>query len=297
MKRIEKQPLLPEQMELYEFDHYFRVRLALADSPYEALIAARRVPAAWPIGTPLDEKAAADAIFLKVGDATAEPPQLIFAAGAIGWYPDRPDPIHHVGEAQRALAALGMDVSLWDDVETSKDHSLTAVDREAFYRLLAAVGQPNARSLHSTIKPSLDLVPLLEKPTEHFGDVLPVEGIARRVMRIPVSDPDINSRFGIDHYYEIDLFLSLANASLRFGSDPTGEKNPVYRNAFPATLIVRTLPPGLAEGENVHELVRADGVFFKVWTYRSSYTSRFGQLQPAPSSLPPGAAGAAADNR
>src|SRR5262249_35731895 len=74
----------------------------------------------------------------------------------------------------------------------------------------------------------------------------------------------------------------LKNASLRFGDDPTGEKNPVYRNAYPATLIVRDLPPGLKEAENVHELVRADGVFFKVWTYRSNYTSRFGQLQPAP---------------
>jgi len=67
-----------------------------------------------------------------------------------------------------------------------------------------------------------------------------------------------------------------------FGKDASGEKNPVYRNAFPATLIVRELPPELKEGENVHEPIAADGVFFKVWTYRSSYTSKFGQLQPAP---------------
>jgi hypothetical protein len=101
-------------------------------------------------------------------------------------------------------------------------------------------------------------------------------------MKVPVSDADIISRFGIDHYYEIDLFLPLGSASLRLGKDPTGEKNPVYRNAFPATLVVRHLPPGLKESENVHALVRADSAFFKLWTYRSSYTSRFGQLQPAP---------------
>ena len=126
------------------------------------------------------------------------------------------------------------------------------------------------------------MVPLLEKSASHFGEVFPVEGVARRAMRVPVADPDIRARFGIDHYYEIDLFLPLAGAALRFGKDASGEKNPVYRNAFPATLIVRELPEGLAESENMHELVRADAVFFKVWAYRSNYTSQFGQLQPAP---------------
>jgi len=29
-------------------------------------------------------------------------------------------------------------------------------------------------------------------------------------------------------------------------------------------------------------VVAADALFFKVWNYRSSYTSKFGQLQPAP---------------
>jgi hypothetical protein len=282
VKRVEKQTLLPEQVELYEFGHYYRVKLALSDSPYEALVAARRVPAAWVFDSPLDEPAQTDAIFLKVGDSAAQPPQLVFAAGAIGWYPDRSDPKNHIGQAQLALASLGMDLGLWDDIRESKDHSLTAGDREAFYQLLTAVGRPEARQLRSATQEALDLVSLLEKPAEHFGDVLPVEGIARRVMKVPVSDADVQSRFGLDHYYEIDLFLPLGNASLRFGKDPTGERNPVYRNAFPATLIVRELPPGLKEGENVHEQVRANGVFFKVWTYRSSYTSQFGQLQPAP---------------
>jgi len=282
VKRVEKQSLLPEQVELYEFDHYFRVKLALGDSPYEAWVAARRVPATWAIAAPLDERAEADAIFLKVGDTMAEPPQLVFAADRIGWFPDRVDPPNHIGRGQLALARLGMDISLWDDIRESKDQSLTTADREGFYQLLAAWGRPESARLEESRKEALDLVPLLENQADHFGDVLPVEGIARRVMKVPVSDADVRSRFGLDHYYEIDLFLPLGNAGLRFAKGPSGEENPVYRNAFPATLIVRELPPGLKEGENVHEQVRADGVFFKVWTYRSNYTSRFGQLQPAP---------------
>jgi hypothetical protein len=282
VKRVEKQKLLPEQVELFEFSHYYRVTLALENSPYEALIAARSIPAAWPIDSPLDEPAQADAIFLKVGDSLAAQPQLVFAAGRVGWYPDRPDPASHIGPSQLALARLGMDLGLWDDIRESKEPALTAADREGFYQLLAVAGKPAARQLRAATTVPLDVVPLLEKPAEHFGEILPVQGIARRVMRVPVNDADIKSRFGIDHYYEIDLFLPLGEAALRFGKDPTGKQNPVFRNTFPATLIVRQLPPGLAEGENVHEQVRADGVFFKVWTYKSSYAGRFGQLQPAP---------------
>src|SRR5262249_50696782 len=96
-KRVEKRQLLPEQIELYEFDHYYLVKLALDNSPYEALIAARHVPAAWSLDEPLDEAAQVDALFLKVGDAMADPPQLVFASGRVGWYPDRPSSTHHIG--------------------------------------------------------------------------------------------------------------------------------------------------------------------------------------------------------
>jgi hypothetical protein len=211
----------------------------------------------------------------------AEPPQLVFAADRVAWFPDRADPAHTIGPAQLALAKIGMDLGLWDDVRASNARALTATDREAFYQLLAALGRPAAAQLRAQGAEPLDIVPLLEKPADHQGEILPVQGLARRVLRVPVSDPDINSRFGIDHYYEIDLFLPLA-ANLRLGKDPSGEKNPVFRNAFPATLIVRQLPAGLTEGENIHALIRADGVFFKTWAYRSPYTAKFGQLQPAP---------------
>ena len=53
---------------------------------------------------------------------------------------------------------------------------------------------------------------------------------------------------------------------------------------MPRTAHVRekAVKRGFPQGETVHELVRADGVFFKTWNYRSGYTSKFGQLQPAP---------------
>ena len=166
-------------------------------------------------------------------------------------------------------------------MRASKTLPLGDLDREAFYQMLHALGKPEAAKLKATGPDPLDPVPLLKAPEEHHGEVLRVRGRVQRVMKVPVEDADIQRRFGIKHYYEIDLFLPLGDTSLRFGKDPKGEKNPVYGNTFPVTLIVRELPPDLPEGENVRDVVRADGVFFKVWTYRSKYTDKFNQLQPA----------------
>ncbi len=283
-KKVELQPLLPEQKELFEFGHYYLVAVALDGSPYQAQVATRKIPLAWPLNAPIDEPTAADALFLKLGDEALDPPRLIFAAGALGWYPDRPHAEQHIGPPQLALAKLGLDVSLWDDVRASKDHALTSADREGFYQLLHVLGLPNSRAALTTHPSPLEIVPLLERPQDHFGETMSVEGVARRVMRIAVNDADINSRFGIDHYYEIDLFVPLGDTSLRFGKNEQakGQGGPLYRNTFPATLIARELPAGLTTGEDIHEVIRADGVFFKTWAYRSAYSGQFNQLQPAP---------------
>jgi hypothetical protein len=282
-QRVEILPLLPEQKVLFEFDHYYLVTVALEGAPYQAQVATRKIPQAWPVNAPIDEPTAADALFLKLGDESLDPPPLFFAAGSLGWYPDKPHAEQHIGPPQLALAKLGLDVSLWDDIRASKDHALTSADREGFYQLLHVLGQND----HSPLAPHpspLEIVSLLERPQNHFGETMSVEGVARRAMRIAVTDADINSRYGIDHYYEIDLFVPLGDTSLRFGkSEKMPDKaGPVYRNTFPVTLIARELPAGLTTGEDIHEVVRADGVFFKTWAYRSAYSGQFNQLQPAP---------------
>ncbi len=282
VKQVVLQPLLPEQTELFEMEHYYRVTLDLADSPYRALLLARRVPAAWELDKPLDEPAAADALFLKLGDSQEENPPLIFAAGRVAWVPDRSHDEQQIGPSHVALARLGMDAGQWELVRETNGRGLVEEDREAFYQLLAALGRPGADELRAGRDQPLDIVPLLERAAEHQGELMAVEGLARRVMKVPVSDRDVRSRFGIDHYYEIDLFVSLGNKSLKFGKGKPDREPAVYHHDFPATLIVRELPPGLAEGENLHQLVRADGVFFKIWTYKSAYAAKFDQAQPAP---------------
>ena len=286
VKLVTEQKLLPEQADLYEMAHFYRVSLDIDGAPYRALLLARRVPAAWKLDVPLDEPAAADGLFLKLGDSLAENPQLVFAAGRIAWLPENPQSAPKLNAGQVALAKLGMDAGQWELVHQTNGRGLGDEDREAFYQLLAALGRPEAGQLQAAQGKALDLVPLLEHATDHQGEVLPVEGLARRIMKVPVSDPDVQARFGIDHYYTIDLFVPL-DKNLRFAKSDKkkvdkNQPQAIYENDFPATLVVRQLPPGVTEGENLHQQLRADGVFFKVWTYKSPYAARFKQLQPAP---------------
>lgn len=280
---IHRMMLLPELAQRMEFDHYYQVHLALEGAPYEAVVCVRQVPAALVASDPQGEPCAADALFLKVGDIAHQPPQLVFAALRLAWLPRRVDQKRGIGPVQVALAQLGMDQGLWDEVRAVQRKELSPRDREAFYQALAAVGRKEAAKLLSPYQQPLDLVALLEQPDSQLGQVTVVEGTARRVVRVAVTDPNVRSRFQIDHYFQIDLFVPLGpETSIRLGADPTGEKNPVFHNNFPTTLLARSLPSGLTEGENLRVPLRAQALFFKVWAYRSPYAARFGQLQPAP---------------
>jgi hypothetical protein len=282
VQRVERQELLPEQAELLEFRYYYRVTLALADSPHVALVCASQVPSVWPLDGLLDERAETDALFLKVGDAAADPPQLVFAAGRMAWLPDRLESERGVGPAQLALASRGMDIGLWEQVRELNGRPIVEADRETFYQLLAAVGRSDALSLKAADQAPLNLVPLLERPAQKQGDVFHVAGIARRVVKVEVSEQDIQSRFGLDHYYEIELSLPLGDVVLRLGDDATGEKNPIYDQYFPGTLHVRHLPPGLSIGEKLSQPIEANAVFYRLWSFRSAYMDKYNGLQAAP---------------
>ena len=280
--RATRHALLPEQAELYDFPIYFRVEVELTDAPNRAVLIARHVPAVWPLGEPLAEPIEADALFLKAGDPADNPPLLYFAAERVSWLPEKINPALGVSAADVALAGAGFDIGLWDQVRQSQDHSLTAADREPFYQLLAALTKEQSAPAPTHETASLDVIKLLAKPTEYQGGLFPLSGVARRITRIAVNDPDVRTRFGIDHYFEIDLFLPLQGPSLRLSKPGKPAEGPRFENEFPATLLVRELPAELVESENVHQAITADAVFFKVWAYRSSYTAQFGQLQPSP---------------
>ena len=97
--------------------------------------------------------------------------------------------------------------------------------------------------------------PLFNLSDEQHGQLVFLEGVARRVMKVEVANPrnpdsnrDILTRFGIDHYYEIAIFTK----------DSTDN---------PLIVCARELPAGFPQGSNVNQAVQIAGFFFKTWAY------------------------------
>jgi hypothetical protein len=101
------------------------------------------------------------------------------------------------------------------------------------------------------------------------GQLIAVDGTARRVVRVDVGsraggvESDVGRRFGIDHYYEMQVFTD-------------DSQN------YPLVFCVRELPAGLPVGDDLHVPVRVAGFFFKDWQYttRGTRDAETGELRP-----------------
>jgi hypothetical protein len=270
-KLVTEHKLPRDLAEQLEFGRYYSVEIALDDAPQRAVVYTRLIPRAWQPGQPIDEPAIADGLLLKLGapqGSNKEP--FVFAAGRVGWLPD-----------SSPLARAGFDVSLLDNLRETNGKGLVAADREPFYQLLAAIARVK-KPATQTASPPLDLVGVLQQPADHHGQSVTVRGTARRIVKVFVNEVPLRERLGFDHYYEIDLFVPVGEARLRFdGANPAAD-GPTFENTYPVTLVARHLPAGLTPGENLHAQVAADAVFFKLWTYESIYMARHGRVQPAP---------------
>jgi hypothetical protein len=110
------------------------------------------------------------------------------------------------------------------------------------------------RSLARAEEGAFSVFPLFNRPDQQRGRLVVLEGNARRAVKIVVgsgnANADIRARYGIDHYYEIELFTS------------DSEDNPLV-------FCVRELPPGFPTGEDINEGVRLAGFFFKTWAFHT----------------------------
>lgn len=270
---VEVCPLEPDAAKRFEMKRYYRCEFMLDDGQ-PAVIYTRKVPEKWQQARPIDQPAGAFGMFLKFAGQDTDRPVPVFAAARIAWYPPT------------RLGELGMDVGLLDDVvnrtalgrarrtgsyDVEKDEALRAADeREAFYAMLGAVGRASPgqllRDAEELLREAPDelkqrdrnafsMVPLFKEPEKQQGRLVVLEGTAREVVRVRVDDPDIRARFGIDHYYNIFLFID----------------EPRVRDSleYPLVFCVRELPKGMPTGEGPEygEHVRVAGFFFKLWTY------------------------------
>ncbi|MBC8354125.1 MAG: hypothetical protein H8E66_19205 [Planctomycetes bacterium] len=277
--RIERVEILTEAVERLEFDHYFRVSVDLDASPHAAVLCCRDLPVAWASAKGvLGEPIVAYGLFLKVGNDDGERSEFAFATPHIGWLPSQPNAATGITTDLARLATLGMDISLFDEVRNLNHKPITKADRECFYQLLSTLGNADPTSLRANARPTVDLAPLLQEPATQHGRLMIVRGTARRAINILVDDEDIQERFGIDHYYQIDVFIPLGDQVIRLGKQADGE-SPIFTNSFPVTVCVLQLPPGLPEGADIREEVSIPSACFKLWAYRSRFVSGFAQNQ------------------
>jgi hypothetical protein len=277
--QVQSVELPPEMAARLEYSRYYRVRLRVADSPCSVLICSRAVPRAWEQADALDERGRCQGLFLKTGGQVGGAPELVFAAERVAWLPEQPNPGLGVTPDSVYLAGLGLDVGLLDSVRNSNRKPITADDREGFYQLLATVGRASPAEVFGRAQSLPDLTPLLTEPEPQAGRLLSLLGTALRVQRIAVDDPDIRQRLGIDHYYQVDMFVSLGNTEIRFEPKGGKEDSPVFRNSYPVTCCVLELPPGLPARDDIAVPVRFAGVYLKLWAYKSDYVASFDARQ------------------
>ena len=122
-------------------------------------------------------------------------------------------------------------------------------------RLLAKSRIEHAKKLN------YPLIPLLENPSQFQGDLMMFRGVARQITYVRVDDPDIQKRFGITEYYQIDAIVEL-EAKVRL---PGEEK---VKSEYPVTFCVRRLPQGMPIGNYVAEEIVVPAFFFKNWVYQ-----------------------------
>lgn len=245
VKQVRLLPLGHDDAERFGINRYYECRLELSDGR-TILVVVPDVPAAWKIDNPLDEPITATGIFLKF--LPDKIPLLV--AGHLAWHPDN------------LLGRLGMDLALLDRVEQKR--RLTRQDREAFYALLAAAGRATPDDLRGAALRGADVVKLFQEPRRYVGSLTEFSGTARRAVEIKVDDPDLERRYGFDHYYEVEVLLRVDNVA--------PELNPLV-----LVYCLRELPPEMAKGDDIRTPVSIPAFFFKLWTYQSQYATEAGQ--------------------
>lgn len=162
------------------------------------------------------------------------------AAFAEQWQEKQPTLEKRRTELRRKLAASQ------DSIERrALEQELETVRRDL--ALAAAIEKQAKRKLSS-------VAPLFLQPEEEVGELVRIEGLARRAVRIAIpSEIAPQASLGdtrLDAYYEMEVFTS-------------DSQN------LPVVCCVSSLPVGFPVGDKIREPVLVDGVFFKSWRYRS----------------------------
>ncbi len=130
--------------------------------------------------------------------------------------------------------------------QPSRAQQISTVERQ-----LAQLRRDQAQAQRGTSS----VVPLFNEPNRQFGQLVVVDGTARRTVKIYLTEQPAPSaagdrwpQSGMDHYYELELFTD------------DSQNNPIV-------FCVRRVPVGFPLGADIFQPVRIAGFFFKSWAY------------------------------
>ncbi len=287
-----------------EMPVYYECEIALDDGAGSATILTTRVPHSWLQSQRLGEPASAVALYLKKlgkGQSSAS----LWLAKEIAWHPGK-----SLNEESAALGAtideqignkpdqtfgkailgnLGMDVGLLDEVQSRGP--IRIEERNAFYQMLAAVGQigehqlvrfaqqnlpavrdewqralaaADTRPRHALTQEVLrqaaqgrySVAPLFNDAQLQQGRLFVFDGMARRVTRVEVGSQPSGGSSTIAEHFDLDHYYEM-------------EVFTDNAQNHPLVFCVRDLPKGFPVGDSLREPVRVAGFFFKDWLYHA----------------------------
>lgn len=196
----------------------------------------------------VDENAGVSGLYIKsLGTTAGDRPVIV--AGRTAWYPDT------------TLGKLGMDYGLYDDAPLTSYQKIE--ERECFFNLLAAMKRAKWEDLLEETSENYSVVPLFNEAKSTRGKLTALRGIAKRATLVNVPYPDIRRRFGIDHYYLVDIFTA------------DSRDNPLI-------FALSKLPQGFPEGDAIHVEVRIPGTFYTGFAYERDATKQEAEKGTAP---------------
>ncbi|MEC7696815.1 MAG: hypothetical protein VYA11_06940 [Planctomycetota bacterium] len=298
--------MLDERDQLkFEKKRVFRYQISLPTSagPQPAILFTSTVPKQLPLGEPISVECSAHTVFVGLDDATGNP---LFIAPRLAWHPDT-----LLGDLKMDVSLLenienskplrGEEFeAFYQMLAAAKRTAAGELSRHAYNQLLheTKMNQQAQSQLKDSGIPLSDtelrkktlletqldymqknashpFVPLVEHPDRFNGQLIMLRGTAYRIVKVRINEPAIRQRFGIDHYYQIDMRVNLEHkVKLVTSRTEEGETEKVKDEKIvtqhPATFCALSLPPGMPTGDNLLEPIRVAGFYFKNWQYQTA---------------------------
>lgn len=264
----------------------------------EMRVICREIPQAWLAASRLSEPCGMDGVLLAppAGDKSGW-----LVADRLRWFANAEN-LLQVPRSWQFLGQHDVDLGRLETLQHRNQRALERPEREVLYPLLALLDKPPVDWTDVPRTP-WSLTDILRAPADYQGQRLRGEVTARRVTRVLVGDPAITARLGIQSYYQIDVFFPLDGTKIRLAPaksvanrGPSMEDAPVYSHGYPGTIVCHTLPAelqqasqrvldGTAKTQLIQVPLKFDGIFVKIWSYRSPFLNRGEAEQAHPSPL------------